>query len=125
VLARQATKDTEIDGHYVPEGSRIMLGLYSTMRMEPWWHDPDTFDPERFTPERAEDQSHKYAWVPFGGNVHKCIGMHFGAMEVKAIMHQLLLRNSLHVEPGYEPPIDHGTGPFPADGLPIELRPLR
>ena len=124
VLARQAIKDTEIDGYFIPKGARIMLGLYPTMRMEPWWNDPDTFDPERFTPERAEDQSHKYAWTPFGGNVHKCIGMHFGAMEVKAIMHQLLLRNSLHIEPGYEPPIDYGTGPFPADGLPIELRPL-
>jgi cytochrome P450 len=125
VLARQAIKDTEIDGCYIPEGTRVMLGLYPTMRMEPWWNDPDTFDPERFTPERAEDQSHKYAWTPFGGMVHKCIGMHFGAMEVKAIMHQLLLRNSLHVPAGYEPPIDYGTGPFPADGLPIELRPLR
>jgi cytochrome P450 len=93
--------------------------------MEPWWNDPDAFDPERFTPERAEDHSHKYAWTPFGGNVHKCIGMHFGAMEVKAIIHQLLLRNSLHVAPGYEPPIDYATGPYPADGLPIELRPLR
>jgi cytochrome P450 len=124
-LARQAVKDTEIDGRYIPKGTRIFLGLYPTMRMEPWWNDPDRFDPERFTPERAEDQSHKYAWTPFGGNVHKCIGMHFGAMEVKAIMHQLLLRNSLHVEAGYQPPIDYGTGPFPADGLPIELRPLR
>jgi cytochrome P450 len=124
VLARQAIKDTEIDGRYIPAGARIMLGLYPTMRMEPWWNDPDTFDPERFTPERAEDQSHKYAWTPFGGNVHKCIGMHFGAMEVKAIMHQLLLRNSLHVDSGYAPPIDYGTGPFPADGLPIELRPI-
>src|SRR3954453_16189907 len=73
VLARQAVKDTEIDGRYIPKGTRIMLGLYPTMRMEPWWKDPDTFDPERFTPERAEDQSHKYAWAPFGGNVHKCI----------------------------------------------------
>jgi cytochrome P450 len=125
VVARQAIKDTEIDGRYIPKGARVMLGLYPTMRMEPWWTDPDTFDPERFTPERAEDQSHKYAWTPFGGNVHKCIGMHFGAMEVKAIMHQLLLRHSLHVEPAYEPPMDYGTGPFPADGLPIELRPLR
>jgi cytochrome P450 len=125
VLARQAIKDTEIDGHYIPKGTRIMVALYATMRMEPWWNDPDTFDPERFTPERAEDHSHKYAWTPFGGNVHKCIGMHFGAMEVKAIIHQLLLRNSLHVAPGYAPPIDYGTGPYPADGLQIELRPLR
>jgi cytochrome P450 len=123
-LARQAVKDTEIDGHFIPNGARIFLGLYPTMRMEPWWNDPNTFDPERFTPERAEDHSHKYAWAPFGGGVHKCIGMHFGSMEVKAIMHQLLQRYSLHVPPGYEPPIDYGTGPFPADGLPIELRPL-
>ena len=124
VLARQAIKDTEIDGHFVPKGARVMLGIYPTMRMEPWWNDPDTFDPERFTPERAEDASHKYAWVPFGGGVHKCIGMHFGAMEVKAVMHQLLLRNSLHVAPSYEPIIDFGTGPFPGDGLPVELRPV-
>jgi cytochrome P450 len=121
-VARKAIKDTEIDGHYIPSGTMIMLGLHPTMRMEPWWNDPDTFDPERFTPERAEDQSHKYAWTPFGGNVHKCIGMHFGAMEIKAVMHQLLLSRSLHVPPGYAPPTDYGTGPFPADGLPIELR---
>ncbi len=101
-----------------------MLGLYPTMRMEPWWQNPDVFDPERFNDERREDQSHKYAWMPFGGNVHKCIGMHFGGMEVKAIMHQLLLRNRLSVPAGYEPVIDYGTGPFPADGLPVEMRGL-
>jgi cytochrome P450 len=122
-VARQALVDTAIDGHYIPAGTNIMLGIFQTQRMEPWWHDPDTFDPERFTPERAEDQSHKYAWVPFGGNVHKCIGLHFGTMEVKAIVHQLLLRYSLHVDPDYEPLIDYATGPYPGDGLPIELRP--
>lgn len=122
LVARQALRDTEIDGHHIPRGTRIMLGIYGTQRMEPWWRDPDRFDPERFTPERHEDQSHKYAWVPFGGNVHKCIGMHFGGMEVKAILHQLLLRYSWSVPEGYEPLIDYGTGPLPADGLPVELR---
>ena len=124
MLAREAIKDTAIDGRYIPKGTKITLALHPSMRMEPWWNDPDTFDPERFTPERAEDASHKYAWVPFGGGVHKCIGMHFGAMEVKAVMHQLLLRNSLHVASNYEPIIDFGTGPFPGDGLPVELRAL-
>ncbi len=124
MLAREAIKDTAIDGCYIPAGTKIMLAIYPTQRMEPWWHDPMTFDPERFTPERAEDQSHKFAWTPFGGHVHKCIGMHFGGMETKAIIHQLLLRNSIHVDPGYEPPMDYGTGPFPIDGLPLELRRL-
>ena len=123
-LARQTIEDTEIDGYYVPKGTKLMLGIHPTQRMEPWWRNPDTFDPERFSEERREDAAHKYAWVPFGGGVHKCIGMHFGSMEVKAIMHQLLLRNSWSIPIGYEPVIDYGTGPFPGDGLPIELRRL-
>ena len=110
-------------GRYVPKGSIIALSMYASHRMEPWWHDPDRFDPERFSDERREDQSHKYAWCPFGGGVHKCIGLHFGGMEVKALMHQLLLRYDLRVPPTYEPFIDMATGPYPADGLPIELRP--
>jgi len=123
MLARQALADTAVDGHYIPKGTNVMLSIFQMHRMEPWWRDPDTFDPERFSPERAEDQTHKYVWVPFGGGVHKCIGMHFGTMEVKAIIHQLLLRYTLHVDPGYEPLIDYATGPFAGDGLPIELRP--
>ncbi len=125
MVARQAITDTEIDGRYIPSGTRLMLAIYPTQRMEPWWKNPDSFDPERFSPDRREDAWHKYAWTPFGGGVHKCIGMHFGEMEVKAIMHQLLLRAAWRVPAGYEPVIDYGTGPFPGDGLPIELRPLR
>jgi cytochrome P450 len=121
-IARQTLHDTEIGGRHVPAGTNLMVGLYPTMRMEPWWNDPDTFDPERFSEERREDRSHKFAFTPFGGNVHKCIGMHFGGMEVKAILHQLLLRNTWSVPAGYEPVIDYGTGPFPGDGLPITLK---
>lgn len=123
MLARKAIRDTEIDGYFVPEGSTVTVGIYTSQRLEPWWNDPDTFDPERFTPERAEDSSHKYAWTPFGGGVHKCIGMHFGSMEVKAILYQLLRSRRWTVRAGYEPPIDFGTGPFPGDGLPVTLMP--
>src|SRR5581483_3815772 len=115
-LARQAIKDTEVDGRYLPAGAKLMLAIYATQRMEPWWRDPDKFDPERFSGARHEDAEHKYAWAPFGGGVHKCIGMHFGSMEVKAIMHQLLLRHTWSIPAGYEPALDYGTGPFPADG---------
>ena len=124
MIARAAVKDTEIDGHYVPQGTTMMLGIYPTQRMEPWWKNPDSFDPERFSPNRREDAWHKYAWTPFGGGVHKCIGMHFGSMEVKAIIHQLLLRRRWSLVSGYEPAMDYATGPYPGDGLPIELRAL-
>ena len=124
-LFRQAIADTEIDGHFVPRKSQIAINVYASMRLADWWPEPDRFNPRRFLDGADARPIHRYAFAPFGGGVHKCLGQQFADMNVKAIMHQLLLRNSLHVAPGYEPPIDYGTGPFPADGLPIELRPLR
>jgi cytochrome P450 len=124
MLMRRALKDTSIDGYFVPKGTYIVLGVFPTQRMSEYWTDPDSFDPERFNEERREDKSHQYAWTPFGGNVHKCIGMHFGGMEIKATLHQMLLRFAWSVPAGYEPPIGTATGPIPADGLPINLRRL-
>lgn len=124
-LFRQTVKDTELLGHYVPADTRVLVGIYPTQRMEPWWTNPDTFDPDRFAEPRREDKTHRYAWAPFGGGAHKCIGMHFGAMEVKAIMHQMLLGFEWSVPAHYEPPLHYGTGPTPSDGLPIRLQRLR
>ncbi|MDQ0381112.1 cytochrome P450 [Amycolatopsis thermophila] len=123
-LFRQAVKDTDILGYYIPRGTRIAVSTYASHRIAKWWRDPDRFDPGRFAEGRREDQTHKYAWAPFGGGAHKCIGQFFGAMEVKAVMHRMLRRFRWSVPDGYEPPMRYGTGPMPADGLPIDLRPL-
>jgi cytochrome P450 len=123
-LFRETVKDTELLGRYIPANTRLVSMIHSMQRMEPWWNDPDTFDPERFAEPRREDKSHRYAWAPFGGGAHKCIGMHFGGMEVKAIMHQMLQRFRWTVPAGYEPPYHYGTGPTPSDGLPVRLERL-
>ncbi|KAA9157928.1 cytochrome P450 [Amycolatopsis acidicola] len=120
-LFRQAVKDTEILGYYIPKGTKIGVSVYAMQRMEQWWPDADKFDPDRFSAERKPE--HRFAWSPFGGGAHKCIGQFFGGMEVKAVMHQLLQRFSWRVPEGYEPPMRYGTGPMPTDGLPVELRP--
>ncbi|MDA3630642.1 cytochrome P450 [Saccharopolyspora oryzae] len=121
-LFRQTVADTEILGHHIPAGTKVAAQIYATQRLAQWWPEPDVFDPERFAEHRREDKVHRYAWAPFGGGAHKCIGMHFGTMEVKAILHQLLLKYRWSVRPDYEPPMRYGTGPMPTDGLPIRLR---
>ncbi|WP_207841752.1 cytochrome P450 [Williamsia soli] len=122
MLFRKTVKDTDVMGHFIPEGTLVSINPYATMRIDDFWHDPDVFDPERFTPERAEDKSHRFAWAPFGGGAHKCIGLYFGGMTVKATMHQLLQRFEWSVPDDYVMPLVWGTGPTPADGLPITLR---
>ena len=123
-LFRQTVKDTEILGHYIPAGTIVMTSTYATQRMAEVWPNPDEFDPGRFADDRREDKVHRYAWAPFGGGAHKCIGLHFGGMEIKAIMHQMLLGYRWTVPADYQPPIGYGTGPMPLDGLPIQLEAL-
>jgi cytochrome P450 len=123
-LFRETVKDTALLGRYIPAGTRVIASIFPTQRMEPWWRDPDRFDPERFAEPRREDRSHRYAWTPFGGGAHKCIGLHFAGMEIKAIVHGMLLRHRWSVPRHYEPPLHYGTGPTPSDGLPIRLERL-
>ncbi len=123
-VTRRANRDTELLGYRVPAGSYIAVHLWGVHHMEEVWPDPERFDPERFAEDRREDKVHRYAYLPFGNGIHKCIGMYFGGMEVKAAMHQLLQRFRLTVEPGYRMPIDWVSLPRPKDGLPIRLHRL-
>jgi sterol 14-demethylase len=52
--------------------------------------DPECFDPDRFAPPREEDAKHPWAYVPFGGGRHRCLGANFAMMQQKAIFSVLL-----------------------------------
>jgi cytochrome P450 len=119
-MPRKALRDTELLGHHVPAGSTVVVSPLFNHHMPEYWPDPERFDPARFT----QPMPHPYAWLPFGGGVHKCIGLRFAALQVKAVLHQLLLRWSWTVPDGYEMPLDYTSMPVPSDGLPVRLRPL-
>ena len=122
-LMRKTVKDTELLGHRVPADTLVGVALWQLHHMDELWPDPDRFDPERFAEPRREDKSHRHAYLPFGNGVHKCIGMYFGGMEVKAVMHQLLVRNRWSTPPGYEMPLDLRSLPKARDGLPVRMGP--
>ncbi|WP_121258222.1 cytochrome P450 [Nocardioides ferulae] len=120
-LVRRAVKDTVVEGVRIPEGADVVVGVQFSHLMDELWSDPTTFDPDRFSAERREGRSHRYAWAPFGGGVHKCIGLYFAGAEVKAIMHRLLRDFAWSVDPGYVAPLDFHSLPFPTDGQPVDL----
>nr|WP_231387093.1 cytochrome P450 [Nocardia sp. BMG111209] len=119
---REALRDTEINGHHVPAGTLVAASSYPMMRRSGPWPDPDRWDPSRFEADAAS--RHRFAWAPFGGGAHKCIGLYFGGMTVKSVLHQMLLRYRWSVPDGYEVPLEIATGPAPADGLPVRLERL-
>ncbi len=123
-VVRKTSHETELLGYRIPADTYLAIHLWGVHHMADVWPDPERFDPERFAEPRREDKVHRYAYMPFGTGVHKCIGMYFGGMEVKAVMHQLLQRYRLTVPPGYRMPVDWTSLPRPRDGLPVELHRL-
>ena len=121
-LFRQTITDTEVAGHFVPRKTQVAINVYASMRLADWWPDPDRFDPGRFLGGADASPVHRYAFAPFGGGVHKCLGQQFADMNVKVVLHQLLRHFEWRVPPGYRPLLSWGTGPTPADGLPVTLR---
>lgn len=123
-IPRMTVKDVEYKGYHIPKGTMISVNPYFTHYMREYWTNPFRFDPERFSEERREDKIHPYAYVPFGGGAHMCIGLHFADLQVKAILHQILLKYRWSVDPGYEMPVDTTSLPVPGDKLPVKLERL-
>lgn len=120
-MIRATLQDTEVLGYHLPKGTLVGLVPQLTHHLPELWPQPEQFDPERFAEPRREDKAHKNSWVPFGSGVHKCIGLYFADMEVKATMHQLLRRFVWSVDPDYEIQYAVKALPVARDGLPVRL----
>lgn len=121
-MPRMCTRDTEFQGYEIPGGTLVGVYPIHVHYMPSLWTEPQRFDPERFLPDRQEDKRHACAWIPFGGGAHLCIGQHFATLQVKAIMHRLLLRYRWSVPEGYEMPYQMVPIAKPRDGLPVTLQ---
>ena len=120
-MPRRALRGFEFGGYHIPGGTHVGINQHFVHHDEKHWDDPYAFDPMRFTPDRVKAR-HKYAWVPFGGGAHMCLGLHFAYMQVKILLAQVLPRYeiTLEQEPEWQPwPI-----PKPKDGLKISLKAL-
>jgi len=121
VIPRIALQDFEWSGYRVKAGSMVVASPIHTHHMAEWWPEPQRFDPERFAPSRAEDEKHTHSWAPFGGGAHLCIGYRFAEVQVKSIMHQMLLRHRWSIPEGYAMPVQQAPISKPLDGLPVRL----
>ena len=121
-MVRKTVKDTELLGHHLPKGVFVTTLAWLNHLLPEYWTEPHRFDPLRFSEERREDKSHRFAYMPFGGGVHKCIGMHFGTYEVKTIAHELVRRFEWTIPQDYHVQWDPTALPVPRDGLPISIK---
>jgi cytochrome P450 len=96
VIWRRATRPYSIYGYDLPAGTITGVSPMLVHLDPEIWHDPLDFNPHRFTPE-AEALRHKHAFVPFGGGVHKCLGLHFSQQQARIFMTRLFSKAELRI----------------------------
>jgi len=119
-IPRRAVRDFTFQGRDIPAGTRVAVNPMFTHRMPDIWPEPLRFDPMRFT-DAAVRTRHKYAWVPFGGGAHMCLGLHFAYMQAKSFAYHLLTTSKLSLPQNYVPRWQMWPIPKPRDGLPIGI----
>lgn len=122
-LPRRALKAFEYKGYQIPAGTFVGLNIAYVHQMAEHWPEPDRYDPMRFAPEAVRAR-HKYAWVPFGGGAHMCLGLHFATMQVRILLTHLLSRYRIELEPGAGQSWQYFPIPRPRDGLPVRFVPI-
>ncbi|WP_417458344.1 cytochrome P450 [Kordiimonas sp.] len=121
-VARETVRDVEYAGHVIPKGTVIGISMVATHRDAEVWEKPQDFDPMRFSPEGGVRARHRFAWVPFGGGAHMCLGLHFAYMQAKVIMTHLLPHYEISLPEGYKTTFQIMPLIKPVDGLPLTLK---
>lgn len=99
-VSRRAIRDDIIGGFHIPAKAQVFMSSYVTQRHPLFWKNPEGFDPNRFLKDDARSQ-HPFAYFPFGGGPHLCIGRDFAMLEAQLILAATAQSYTLELVPGH------------------------
>jgi Cytochrome P450 len=119
-IFRKVAAEDVVDDYRIEAGHTMIVSPYTIHYHPQYWPDPTRFDPYRHTYENNK-QRPKYAYIPFGGGRHLCIGKHLAMMEVQLIMGALVQCFKWRVDPAHVVDWEPLVTLRQRDGLPIQL----
>jgi cytochrome P450 len=122
ITNRQAVAQDEVCGYHIPAGAVVGISPYVIHRLPAYWPEPTRFDPTRFDPDAAHERP-RFAYMPFGGGPHQCIGNTFALMEATLILATVGQRYRLRLPAGAAVMPEPKTTLRPGGGLPMLLEP--
>ena len=84
-MGREALRDCEIGGQFIPAGSTVVMSQWVTHHDARFYYEPLHFRPERWF-DLDGASTPRYSFFPFGGGNRVCIGEHFAMTEVVAVL---------------------------------------
>ena len=98
-LYRKLSKDIELDGVMVPQGTNTIINIPALHRHPDIWKSPDEYDPLRFHPSNADGRD-PYAYLPFSAGHRNCIGQNFALNEARTVIATIVNKFHLSLVPG-------------------------
>jgi cytochrome P450 len=123
LITRKCVMADHIDGHAIPAGSLMVIGVAAVQRHPAFWPNPDCFDPDRFLPEQSAGRPH-FAYLPFGGGPRLCIGNTFALTEAPLVLAAIYQRFRLELVPGTPVEALPLVTQRPSNGLPMLVYPV-
>jgi cytochrome P450 len=124
MIPRKNSQEIKFEEFTLPKDTAVSVLIYQNHQAPQHFEQPEVFDPQRFAQPRAEHKKCPHAYAPFGAGQHHCLGFAFAEMQIKAIMHQILLNFEWSVPQGYQAPYFPIPLQEPKDGLPVKLKKL-
>jgi cytochrome P450 family 135 len=116
--ARHVLEPFAIGPWTLPAGTLVMVDPYGVHYDPTVYPEPHVFRPERF----LEDPPDAYAFVPFGGGVHRCLGAALAMTEIKIALHEIVTRLELApVSSRVARTVSRGPSLVPAGGARVRI----
>uniref|UniRef100_A0A0G7ZNZ0 Cytochrome P450 CYP75A14v2 n=3 Tax=Picea TaxID=3328 RepID=A0A0G7ZNZ0_PICGL len=82
-LPRVSTEACEVNGHYIPKNTRLMVNIWGIGRDPEVWEKPEEFNPERFVGSKIDPRGNDFELIPFGAGRRICAGTRMGITMVE------------------------------------------
>nr|ACZ63205.1 flavonoid 3',5'-hydroxylase [Vinca major] len=92
-LPRIATEACEVNGYYIPKGTRLSVNIWAIGRDPDVWENPLEFNPDRFLSgknARIDPRGNDFELIPFGAGRRICAGTRMGILLVEYILGTLV-----------------------------------
>lgn len=106
-VPHMTSRDIEIQGFRIPQGTMLLTNLSSVLKDESVWAKPRRFHPEHFLDAQGRFVKHE-AFMPFSAGRRACLGEPLARMELFLFFTCLLQRFSFSVPEDQPRPSDHG-----------------
>ncbi|KAF2355063.1 Cytochrome P450 [Trinorchestia longiramus] len=102
-VQRMASRDTTIQGYFVPKGTIVQVANYCIHHDPQYWDDPHKFYPERFLDESGTKfTAPKQGFFAFGSGRRQCVGELLARMELFLFTAAIIQNFNVRAEEGVD-----------------------